>query len=164
MGLTTFLTQKQMMARNGPATDPQQAQIQKFMLYVLPFSFAIFGFSFPIGVLLYWLTTNLWSMGQQHYVIRRMPVITARRRSGEAQLPRAATRTTQADRYGDRHRRARRRRSRHRDAAPPSASPRASRAGADRQGRRRQPQEQVQEEEAALTHRAARAPQTLPYD
>ncbi len=76
MGLTTFLTQKQMMARNGPATDPQQAQIQKFMLYVLPFSFAIFGFSFPIGVLLYWLTTNLWSMGQQHYVIRRMPVIT----------------------------------------------------------------------------------------
>jgi YidC/Oxa1 family membrane protein insertase len=76
MGLTTFLTQRQMMARNGPATDPQQAQIQKFMLYVLPFSFAIFGFSFPIGVLLYWLTTNLWSMGQQHYVIRRMPVIT----------------------------------------------------------------------------------------
>ena len=76
MGLTTFLTQRQMMARNGPATDPQQAQVQKFMLYVLPFSFAIFGFSFPVGVLLYWLTTNLWSMGQQHYVIRRMPVVT----------------------------------------------------------------------------------------
>ncbi|MCW2545173.1 MAG: 60 kDa inner rane insertion protein [Frankiales bacterium] len=76
MGLTTFLTQRQMMARNGPASDPQQAQIQKFMLYVLPFSFAIFGFSFPIGVLLYWLTTNLWSMGQQRYVISRMPVVT----------------------------------------------------------------------------------------
>jgi len=75
MGATTFLTQKQMMARNGAATDPQQAQVQKIMLYVLPFSFAIFGFSFPIGVLLYWLTTNVWSMGQQRYVITRMPPV-----------------------------------------------------------------------------------------
>jgi YidC/Oxa1 family membrane protein insertase len=45
------------------------------MLYVLPFSFAIFGFSFPIGVLLYWLTTNIWSMGQQAWVIKRMPPV-----------------------------------------------------------------------------------------
>ena len=75
MGATTFLTQKQMMARTGPATDAQQAQVQKIMLYVLPFSFAIFGFSFPIGVLLYWLTTNVWSMGQQQYVIARMPPV-----------------------------------------------------------------------------------------
>ena len=76
MGATTFFTQKQMMARNGAAQDPQQAQVQKIMLYVLPFSFAIFGFSFPIGVLLYWLTTNVWSMGQQYFVIKRMPPIT----------------------------------------------------------------------------------------
>jgi YidC/Oxa1 family membrane protein insertase len=75
MGATTFFTQRQMMARTGPATDPQQAQVQKIMLYVLPFSFAIFGFSFPIGVLLYWLTTNVWSMGQQRYVIARMPPV-----------------------------------------------------------------------------------------
>ena len=73
MGATTFWTQRQMMARAGTAADPQQQQIQKVMLYVLPFSFAIFGFGFPIGVLLYWLTTNIWSMGQQHYVIKRMP-------------------------------------------------------------------------------------------
>ena len=73
MGATTFITQKQMMARSGPM-EGQQAQIQKIMLYVLPFSFAIFGFNFPIGVLLYWLTTNIWSMGQQFFVIRRMPV------------------------------------------------------------------------------------------
>ena len=76
MGATTFLTQKQMMARNsGAAVDKQQAQVQKVMLYVLPFSFAIFGFSFPIGVLLYWLTTNVWSMAQQGYVIKRMPPV-----------------------------------------------------------------------------------------
>jgi YidC/Oxa1 family membrane protein insertase len=77
MGATTFLTQKQMMARNGAPVDAQQAQVQKIMLYVLPLSFAVFGFSFPVGVLLYWLTTNVWSMGQQHYVIRRMPPVVA---------------------------------------------------------------------------------------
>ena len=76
MGATTFFTQRQMMARNGGQLDAQQAQIQKIMLYVLPFSFAVFGFNFPIGVLLYWLTTNVWSMGQQYYVIKRMPPIT----------------------------------------------------------------------------------------
>lgn len=72
MGLTTFITQKQMIARNT-TTDPQQQMIQKVLLYVLPLSFSVFGFSFPIGVLLYWLTTNLWSMGQQHWVIKKMP-------------------------------------------------------------------------------------------
>ncbi|HVE73980.1 MAG TPA: membrane protein insertase YidC [Mycobacteriales bacterium] len=72
MGASTFWTQKQMMARAG-TIDPQQAQIQKFMLYVLPLSFAVSGFFFPIGLLLYWLTTNLWSMGQQAWVIKRMP-------------------------------------------------------------------------------------------
>ena len=42
---------------------------------MLPLSFAVFGFSFPVGVLLYWLTTNIWSMGQQRYVIARMPPV-----------------------------------------------------------------------------------------
>ncbi len=72
MGATTYWTQRQMMAR-ATTTDPTQQSVQKIMLYVLPLSFAVFGFSFPIGVLLYWLTTNVWSMGQQAYVIRRMP-------------------------------------------------------------------------------------------
>ncbi|MCW2599323.1 MAG: 60 kDa inner rane insertion protein [Frankiales bacterium] len=89
MGATTFFTQKQMMARNGAAADPQQAQVQKIMLYVLPFSFAIFGFSFPIGVLLYWLTTNVWSMGQQRYVIARMPPVVP----GGAPTPKGAVGT-----------------------------------------------------------------------
>jgi YidC/Oxa1 family membrane protein insertase len=75
MGATTFWTQRQMMARAGTAVDKQQQQIQKFMLYVLPLSFAVFGINFPIGVLLYWLTTNIWSMGQQAWVIKRMPPV-----------------------------------------------------------------------------------------
>jgi YidC/Oxa1 family membrane protein insertase len=72
MGATTFWTQRQMIARSG-TTDPQQVMVQKLLLYVLPLSFAVSGVFFPIGVLLYWLTTNVWSMGQQAYVIKRMP-------------------------------------------------------------------------------------------
>ena len=75
MSVTTFTTQRQLMMKNMPATalDNPFAQQQKILLYVLPGIFAISGVNFPIGVLLYWLTTNLWSMGQQFYVIRRMP-------------------------------------------------------------------------------------------
>lgn len=72
MGASTFWTQRQMMARAG-TTDPQQVMVQKLLLYVLPLSFAVSGVFFPIGVLLYWLTTNVWSMGQQAWVIKRMP-------------------------------------------------------------------------------------------
>src|SRR4051812_15669748 len=72
MSLTTFITQKQIMARNGPA-DPQQQMIQRVLLYASPLFLAVFGFNFPIAVLLYWLTTNAWSMGQQHFIIKRMP-------------------------------------------------------------------------------------------
>jgi YidC/Oxa1 family membrane protein insertase len=74
MGATTYWTQRQMIARSG-TTDPQQVMIQKLLLYVLPLSFAVSGAFFPIGVLLYWLTTNVWSMGQQAYVIKRMPPV-----------------------------------------------------------------------------------------
>ena len=65
MSLTTFLTQRQMMMKNMPAAamDNPFAQQQKILLYVLPLVFAVSGVYFPIGVLLYWLTTNLWTMG-----------------------------------------------------------------------------------------------------
>ena len=46
---------------------------QKILLYVFPLIFAIGGINFPIGVLIYWFTTNVWSMGQQFYVIRNNP-------------------------------------------------------------------------------------------
>jgi YidC/Oxa1 family membrane protein insertase len=72
MGGTTFITQRQLMARNGPAATDQAAQTQKIMLYVFPLVFLFYGFKFPIGVLLYWLTTNVWSMVQQRVVINRM--------------------------------------------------------------------------------------------
>ena len=49
------------------------AQQQKLLLYVLPVVFAVGGIAFPIGVLFYWTTSNLWTMGQQFYVIRNNP-------------------------------------------------------------------------------------------
>jgi YidC/Oxa1 family membrane protein insertase len=72
MTATTFTTQRQLMMKNMPSDNPM-AQQQKLLLYVLPFMFAIFGINFPIGVLIYWLTTNVWTMGQQFYVIRNNP-------------------------------------------------------------------------------------------
>ena len=76
MSATTFLTQRQLTMKNMPkaALEGQMAQQQKVLLYVMPLVFAFSGIQFPIGVLLYWTTTNLWSMGQQFYSIRRMPV------------------------------------------------------------------------------------------
>src|SRR6478735_4215319 len=75
MSATTFLTQRQLTMKNMPpsALEGPMAQQQKVLLYVLPLIFAFSGVNFPIGVLIYWTTTNLWSMGQQFYTIRRMP-------------------------------------------------------------------------------------------
>jgi YidC/Oxa1 family membrane protein insertase len=75
MTATTFLTQRQLMSKNMPADalSGPYAQQQKMLLYVLPVVFAIGGIAFPIGVLFYWTTSNLWTMGQQFYVIRNNP-------------------------------------------------------------------------------------------
>jgi len=75
MVATTFLTQHQLTRKNMPASalEGPMAQQQKVLMYILPFIFVISGPNFPIGVLIYWATTNLWTMGQQFYVIRRNP-------------------------------------------------------------------------------------------
>ncbi|MGY1744644.1 membrane protein insertase YidC [Blastococcus sp. SYSU D00695] len=72
MCATTFFTQKQIMRRSGPV-EGQAAMVQKLMLYGMPISLFITGFFFPIGVLLYWLVNNLWTLGQQFYILRKLP-------------------------------------------------------------------------------------------
>lgn len=72
MTATTFLTQRQLIVKNTAPGNPMVQQ-QKILLYVFPIIFAISGINFPIGVLLYWFTTNVWTMGQQFYVIRNSP-------------------------------------------------------------------------------------------
>ena len=73
MVATTYITQRQMIARSQKNADPTQAMIQKFMLYGIPASLLVSGALFPIGVVIYWVTTNLFSMGQQFWVLKKMP-------------------------------------------------------------------------------------------
>ena len=76
MSATTFTTQRQLMVKGMPkmdASNNMMLQQQKIMLYLFPVIFAISGVNFPVGVLIYWSTTNLWTWGQQYYVIKRNP-------------------------------------------------------------------------------------------
>jgi YidC/Oxa1 family membrane protein insertase len=76
MSATTFTTQRQLMVKGMPkmdASNNMMLQQQKIMLYLFPVIFAVTGVNFPIGVLIYWSTTNLWTWGQQFYVIKRNP-------------------------------------------------------------------------------------------
>ena len=75
MVASTFTTQRQLTRKNMPASalEGPMAQQQKILMYALPFIFVITGPNFPVGVLIYWTTTNIWTMGQQFYVIRANP-------------------------------------------------------------------------------------------
>ncbi|ANZ17529.1 membrane protein insertase YidC [Streptomyces noursei] len=74
MSASQFYTQRQLMTKNVDLTVKTPfMQQQKMLMYVFPVMFAVFGINFPVGVLVYWLTTNVWTMGQQMYVIRRNP-------------------------------------------------------------------------------------------
>jgi YidC/Oxa1 family membrane protein insertase len=70
-----FITQLQIMSKNQSAemkASPMYRQ-QRILLYLLPLVFAFSGFTFPLGVMFYWLVSNFWTMGQQFLVIRNMP-------------------------------------------------------------------------------------------
>ncbi|MEU3763349.1 membrane protein insertase YidC [Streptomyces albogriseolus] len=74
MSLSQFYTQRQLMTKNVDTTVKTPfMQQQKMLMYVFPVIFAVFGINFPVGVLVYWLTTNVWTMGQQMYVIHNNP-------------------------------------------------------------------------------------------
>lgn len=75
MTASQFITQLQIVSKNmSPETkaSPMFRQ-QKIMLYLLPLVFAFSGVAFPLGVMFYWLTSNVWTMAQQFLVIRNMP-------------------------------------------------------------------------------------------
>ena len=77
MGTTTFLTMRQSMSRTlkqpGMEDNPM-VQSQKIMMYIAP-AFGLFGLAMPVGVLIYWVTSNLWTMGQQHFLYRKFPPV-----------------------------------------------------------------------------------------
>ena len=75
MSASQFVTQLQIMSKNqSPAMlqSPMYRQ-QRVLLYMLPLVFLFSGVYFPLGVMTYWLVSNLWTMGQQFIVIRNMP-------------------------------------------------------------------------------------------
>jgi len=48
-------------------------QQQKIMLYVFPFIYLISGLAVPLGVMFYWLISNVWTMMQQYFMVRIYP-------------------------------------------------------------------------------------------
>lgn len=74
MGATMFWSQRQMIARNASSAGDggTAAQQQKIMMYVMPVFLAFISQSLPLGVLLYWVTTNAWQMGQQAVILREV--------------------------------------------------------------------------------------------
>lgn len=70
MAATMFWTQRQMMAKSG--AEGTQAQQQKMMMYIMPVFLGVVSLQFPMGVLMYWVTTNLWQMGQQAVIMREV--------------------------------------------------------------------------------------------
>ncbi|WP_351230222.1 membrane protein insertase YidC [Streptomyces sp. NPDC002133] len=74
MSASQFYTQRQLMQKNVDLTvKTPYMQQQKMLMYIFPLIFAVTGINFPVGVLVYWLTTNVWTMGQQMYVINQNP-------------------------------------------------------------------------------------------
>ncbi|SDH73402.1 YidC/Oxa1 family membrane protein insertase [Sinosporangium album] len=72
--LTTFLTVRQSVTRSiQQMPDNPMAQQQKILMYLSPL-FAVFSLNFPLGLILYWVTTNLWTLGQQHWFYSRNPM------------------------------------------------------------------------------------------
>lgn len=68
MSASMFITQRQMMSRN--AAEGPAAMQQKIMMYVFPIFLAVISFSFPLAVVLYWVTTNIWQGVQQWLMFR----------------------------------------------------------------------------------------------
>ncbi|WUH99360.1 membrane protein insertase YidC [Spirillospora sp. NBC_00431] len=70
---TTFFTVRASMKRQ-PVTDDSNPmmQAQKMMVFLAPL-FGLFGLGFPLGVLMYWVTSNSWTLAQQHYIYKKYP-------------------------------------------------------------------------------------------
>jgi YidC/Oxa1 family membrane protein insertase len=75
---TTYLTMRQSarrgMMQTSPDPDNPMAQSQKYMMYIAPF-FALTGLYWQYGLVIYWVTTNVWTLGQQYFMFRNMPIV-----------------------------------------------------------------------------------------
>ena len=79
MTATQFYTMHQLTMKNMPKSvtesDNPAMRSQRMMMYGMPLIFFITGPQFQVGVLIYWLVSNVWTMGQQWWTIRNMPAV-----------------------------------------------------------------------------------------
>ncbi|MFE7745308.1 membrane protein insertase YidC [Nocardia sp. NPDC057455] len=73
-GLATHFNARASVARQTPeaAANPQAAMMNKLALWVFPLGVLVGGPFLPIAILLYWVSNNIWTYGQQHLVFGRM--------------------------------------------------------------------------------------------
>jgi YidC/Oxa1 family membrane protein insertase len=86
---TTFMTVRQSTKRGmTPAMTPDNpmAASQKYMAYIVPF-FALSGLYWAFGLVLYWVTTNVWTLGQQWVLFKRYPPTPATATAGTTSSP-----------------------------------------------------------------------------
>lgn len=72
--IATHFNARASVARQTPeaAANPQAAIMNKLALWVFPFGVLVGGPFLPIAILLYWVSNNIWTYGQQHLVFGRM--------------------------------------------------------------------------------------------
>jgi YidC/Oxa1 family membrane protein insertase len=98
--LATYLTQRAVIANQTTPPEGQAAMIQRLMLVGIPVSVIVSGFIFPLGVLLYWFTSNLWTLGQQYYIFRFHPHTPATATAGATGTAPTASAKTLAPKVG----------------------------------------------------------------
>jgi YidC/Oxa1 family membrane protein insertase len=96
---TTFMTVRQSSKRGLMQTnvdpDNPMAQSQKYMMYIVPF-FSLTGLYWQFGLVLYWVTTNLWTLGQQYFMFRNWSTEPAQAESATAGATVTPIRATQS--------------------------------------------------------------------
>ena len=87
-GVFTHITARHSVARqiaSGQGADnPQTAIMQKLMLYVFPIGVVVGAPFLPLAILIYWVANNLWTLGQQYVVYRRIDAEQAEKKEQNA--------------------------------------------------------------------------------
>lgn len=82
-GILTHLTAKHSVERQSAAAqaaNPQAELMNKLMLYLFPLGVVAGGPFFPLAILIYWLSNNLWTLAQQRFVYKRIDAEDAERK------------------------------------------------------------------------------------
>ena len=92
--VATFFTMRLSVKKQTDMTaaNPQSAMMAKFMMYIAPVGAIISGWFLPIAVLLYWLANNAWTLGQQHFLTKKIDREQERARQEEIESKKSAPR------------------------------------------------------------------------